>query len=989
MTRLTWFLFTFVFCQVGFGKNSSTSFSAFVKSNSYQIDYETFVHLPQAEKREVMEMLQDYMIIAEQAHIDAAKELEKKQSKKKTTWYERNPVIKFLIEQGPIITDAYARRRRPIAPTEPRPERRAFEDGEYTEGRNPHSISGTERQFLCMYAGWFSSTSHLAARSGSRGSGICSHPSSRKRTARREESTRLFTSEMNTIQDEYTRLMRESQSFEYFEVPRARGRGSSANPIVGPTQRTACRAPSAIICNPEIFGTASSGAPFCVQGNSRSINSSVLCAYAVDNLKASDLPAYNAMMDRMIQENLQNDTRRRRFTDSLLSMYDTCMCQGTSSYLSPAYADKIFGDRTCYGLLFQSRNILSRITSQQASCSAFSRIDYIPGVASLLAWARAAQQRLDRSLRRTNAAEDARIDFSGEDDSNFRTQRQAEYQAAVAAGECPLRVSPRFVVEAVEGDPIIRDGKAYKKFRGFIVGITDQEQRDSSTGRIPAPISAVTVTEPSGFTASCEVNQSQNNEFLCERSLTQNYTVSATTNSRYVAEGEMRTQGGLTVERFPIQLEITIAPAQHEPAQSRANFTATVTASPNTIGLDPSQYTITWCREDEAAGDDGNCAQQSGDRARPTGHGPQNSQARSPMVDQVYNIKAFVRLNNVPDVKDDSEPAEVPERGTPACSLALNAEQTNAGENLYAYTYTVQLPDGVDSLEVSQVSWTPNATRMDAATRTAFFNIPNPAAPAATPPATTETPTPDRPATAEATDPETPPPAGEQAPAQEGAAEGSATGTQAPATRPEQITASITFQGRERPVECSPAAVPAPPAPTPTPPAVEPPEEEPETPSYTITLRKRVQGNACVVEAEVKRGDEVVSAGQGGTNVTWFVQTANQYVTDREPARSPRNGGIQQIEDESEESAAQDIEAPSGFEQSGTGQAVTVPKLDYNREAFAVLSVAGQDNITSSSVTCEKIQTPTQLPSGNPRFIQPPPPPPRRPSGLQVGGGLM
>src|SRR5690606_39618156 len=75
----------------------------------------------------------------------------------------------------------------------------------------------------------------------------------------------------------------------------------------------------------------------------------------------------------LIQENLQNDTRRRRFTDSLLSMYDTCMCQGTSSYLSPAYADKIFGDRTCYGLLFQSRNILSRITSQQASCRSEER----------------------------------------------------------------------------------------------------------------------------------------------------------------------------------------------------------------------------------------------------------------------------------------------------------------------------------------------------------------------------------------------------------------------------------------------------------------------------------------------------------------------------------------------------------------------------------------------------------------------------------------
>jgi hypothetical protein len=141
------------------------------------------------------------------------------------------------------------------------------------------------------------------------------------------------------------------------------------NVETGDPSEAACSVPDDIICNPMVYGLYKGG-PFCVPKKSDdAYNTSFLCAKALEKVKEIDgEDEYNNTLDAAVDESIK---RPRLFNNTLINLYDTCMCKGESyAYTDASYSRMVYNSRTCVAILNSTKNILSAI-GRNNKCNEF------------------------------------------------------------------------------------------------------------------------------------------------------------------------------------------------------------------------------------------------------------------------------------------------------------------------------------------------------------------------------------------------------------------------------------------------------------------------------------------------------------------------------------------------------------------------------------------------------------------------------------------
>lgn len=135
----------------------------------------------------------------------------------------------------------------------------------------------------------------------------------------------------------------------------------------GLKRNKSCYGTDKILCAEDYFGVdPDTNQPFCVGGNKESENSSLACYQKVLSHEKKD-----EILDNLIKRSL-DPQNIEQFSRKLEIMYSTCMCN-ESPIINKEYSAKIQKHRTCAGLIFQTKEILSKMfdkTNIEASCKA-------------------------------------------------------------------------------------------------------------------------------------------------------------------------------------------------------------------------------------------------------------------------------------------------------------------------------------------------------------------------------------------------------------------------------------------------------------------------------------------------------------------------------------------------------------------------------------------------------------------------------------------
>ena len=136
------------------------------------------------------------------------------------------------------------------------------------------------------------------------------------------------------------------------------------------TEENKCQTPRDIICNPMVYGRHEGGILCVPKKSSDAYNTSFLCEKALQHIKATSEDAYNRAMDAAVTEAIANQAV---FNNTVVSMYDNCMCngQGYENYTDQSYAGRVYQTRTCVAILNSTKNILNAI-DRNNSCGEFT-----------------------------------------------------------------------------------------------------------------------------------------------------------------------------------------------------------------------------------------------------------------------------------------------------------------------------------------------------------------------------------------------------------------------------------------------------------------------------------------------------------------------------------------------------------------------------------------------------------------------------------------
>lgn len=219
----------------------------------------------------------------------------------------------------------------------------------------------------CYYAGWISFTIKT-----SRGP-VCVHPKNIKNKSNLNALARAYGFN-NSDSAEF----KNSNAFKYYtkEIADkynqlASGKSLTANlkkdnSLQISSSKNSCKTSSAILCQPDIYGQAGDNSICVVDQGPYGANASFLCHQATQKIKEDMPEAYNQMMDGIIKNGLQNPSGS--LINTMEVMYDSCLCGGdagvkNSSFqdsISPEYVKKIFGSRTCAGILAHTKTIATK-----------------------------------------------------------------------------------------------------------------------------------------------------------------------------------------------------------------------------------------------------------------------------------------------------------------------------------------------------------------------------------------------------------------------------------------------------------------------------------------------------------------------------------------------------------------------------------------------------------------------------------------------------
>lgn len=932
-------------------------------AGSTQIDFETFSQLPFEEQKNVMKMLQTFMVLSEETQIEENPLIEVEV--KETSDFDA--FLHYMKNANFFIQSAYAKRSK-----------RVYNYGDYSSIRDdageegsPHFFDRGDRKFLCMYGGWFS---YVTSETGTidvlepdpknpeqfkekklyrQNKGSCVHPSSTTLTNPKdwrmvqEAKDASFQNKVFDTSNLYSELSNKDNANIRFTrfVPEQDWKKKKLGiaPDIIKSEHSdkvanQCRKADSIICNPEIFGQAPDGSYFCVQGNAFSRNTSFLCAQAVASYSEAD---QDKIFGKMILENLGGGSeKKRRFTDSLLSMYDVCMCQGKTGYLAFRYSKKIFRDRTCYGLLLQSKEILKRI-SRSTNCRAPLQDLRYNELANLAAWADAAYLSLDKTFKMfENEEGNVRFNLSNKDDSKFELLRMENLKEYERLRECPLRVEPSFKIKSL-GEAIIGD-KVYEKFEGFLLGAYGAKPTVSE------------VVRPDG--KSCILGSANGDPahiFYCEKYLEGEYMIHAlaTVKGKSMLNNK---SNELPVPPLDYTPRISIERTEVDYKTRKAKFKATVKTAKGDDLPKGAQYSISWIPKDK--------------KGSITASPEDMHIGIADIFDFEYQIAATLL---VPD-KDpkESNPGDVPKIEPGTCQIEL-AQETDVKKEKVIYKLSVIPKEGQEN-QPYEVKWNldpVSSTQSEGDSTVAEFKVPNP------PPPKAET-------KAEEKVEEK---AEERTPAEEKPEESPTPEY----NRPKTITASVTIKGVSKPLECSaeiPAApeLPAPP-PKPEPPAPEP-EPEPEPDKYAIVIKTIVdEKNFEVLKADITKNGEAIELSEE-LSVSWFVEGSGRNVASKESESS--EDGIKKIEDDDDVAVRGSAEAPEGYSAAGSGEKTQIGRLTVDQDAFAILTDPEGNEIASNHLTIEKIVIPKEIPVGKPNFRQPGPMPPMLPKPFMRAGGV-
>ena len=292
----------------------------FCFANGAKISYEDVIHFSKSQKIQTVELVHEYLINLDKISIDDSKTSEKKN-------YTYQKIFNLF------INSAYAA------------------DG-ITFDR-----SDLDSDQLCFYAGW------MSIRVQRNGESICMHPKNLKRHLSRSNSviSKQNKSLMRQVSQKYEKAAKSS--------PVSFGVDNTGD-FSFESKRGSCNTSRGdIVCNPTLFGHKSSS-PICVQGDSNlGLNSSLLCNQALNTLKEESPDEYLATMDEILS-NAENQNKDEFFY-ILDSMYDTCLCGSDATTeknqgrfrgtIDRRYAEVMFNQRTCFGLINQTEHIIESI----------------------------------------------------------------------------------------------------------------------------------------------------------------------------------------------------------------------------------------------------------------------------------------------------------------------------------------------------------------------------------------------------------------------------------------------------------------------------------------------------------------------------------------------------------------------------------------------------------------------------------------------------
>lgn len=121
-----------------------------------------------------------------------------------------------------------------------------------------------------------------------------------------------------------------------------------------------CSSGENMACNPEVYGS-NNGETLCVQSSGNyGVNASYACDKALSYLKDSDPSTYQTYLNS-VTDGILTGGDNNSALEILKVMYDTCLCKGEKGLSNKDYSQKIFGTRTCAGILSQTQNISDKI----------------------------------------------------------------------------------------------------------------------------------------------------------------------------------------------------------------------------------------------------------------------------------------------------------------------------------------------------------------------------------------------------------------------------------------------------------------------------------------------------------------------------------------------------------------------------------------------------------------------------------------------------
>jgi hypothetical protein len=315
------------------------------------ITYVDFVNLDKANQREVIKMVQTFYTTSE--NIQNYYIFESKKLKKKTTFI--NKVLNHF---------------------------RAYADE--AEG------AAAERQ-TCFYGGWLSQ--YYVNKSNTERTGrrypVCANPVRLSHNSEVENNDSIFE---NSHVNDNTKYNAESKAIaiksgEYYDELQVELKSNPTSFVKvsidedleagkfqielnqGPESKESCSVPQDIICNPMVYGRYKGGAICVPKKSDDAYNTSFLCAKALEKIKEVDgEEEYNKTLDAAVEESIK---RPELFSNTLINLYDTCMCQGKSySYTDDHYSRRVYNSRTCVAILNSTKSIIQAI-GRNNKCSEF------------------------------------------------------------------------------------------------------------------------------------------------------------------------------------------------------------------------------------------------------------------------------------------------------------------------------------------------------------------------------------------------------------------------------------------------------------------------------------------------------------------------------------------------------------------------------------------------------------------------------------------